>query len=751
MSVPENVSGFEPIALDFILAALRRRMWTIAFCTLAGATVGVAYVALTSPLYTSSTDIMIDKGTSGVIGSVSMATDVFQDDADMMTQVQILSSQQLATSVAQDARLTDDPAFMNSDPSVFSRIQSGVTGILQTVLPFVSFGTDDEELSPEAKLAYATAVLRNNLTVERVDKTYVLRLSYTDSDRTLASKIAQAYGAAYLNDQLEAKYEATRRAAGWLEERLAELRQQSFNADLAVQNYRRDNRLLSTNNQLLSEQQLGGLNTQLIEARASTAEAKARLDQIRSIIASGQPDAVVGDALQNATIVNLRQRYLDAMRRRDLIVQSLGENHLQAQRLAEEMKGYQAQILGELRRIAESYESTYNVALRREESLDASLQGAVGVNATANTSSVQLRELEREADAFRNLYNVFLQRYQETLQEKSFPITEARIITPARMPSRPSFPKVPIVLALATILGAASGIGLAAIREHRDRFFRTGSQVRLELGVEFLGATSALQSPDPVEDVMSQGGEFRAGLWRIGSLNDHSARAPLTPFAETLRNAKFAADTVMGTRQTKVIGVVSCLPREGKTTISANFATLLASRGSRVLLIDADLRNPGLSRTLNIKPNVGLVEAVQGTARLEDCLVWDRSGELAVLPVALGRSVLHSSDVLLSSGMSRIFEQFHGGFDYIIIDLPPLGPIVDARAMVQKVDGLVMVVEWGATSRKLVRTILSDNPGLHDKVLGVIFNKADEKKMQLYRTSDSSDYYINSYKDYYHQ
>lgn len=746
----EQTSGFEPIALDLVLAALRRRMLTIGIATLAGATLGAAYIALTVPLYTSSTDVMIDKGTSGVIGNVSMSTDVFQDDADMMTQVEVLRSQQLATAVAQSAGLTADPVFMEGDPTVTSRVRSVVTGLVGTVLPLVSSASAEEELSEEAKLAYATAVLRSNLRVERVEKTYVLRLSYTASNRELASRIARAYGAAYLDDQLEAKYDATRRASDWLQERLAGLRQQSHDADLAVQNYRIENGLVSSNNQLLSDQQLGELNSQLIEARASTAEAKARLDQIRAIIANGQTDAVVGDSLQSGTIINLRQRYLNAARRRDQIVQSLGADHVQVQRLAEEMRSYEAQIFGELGRIAESYESTYNVALRREESLQTSLQGVVGENATANMSSVRLRELEREAEAFKNLYNVFLQRYQETLQEQSFPITEARIITPARTPSRPSYPKVPIVFALATILGAASGVGLAAMREHRDRFFRTGSQVRLELGVEYLGATGAVEAPDQAEHALARDGGARAGLWRIGTLNDHSSRSPLSPFAETLRNAKFAVDSAMAGRRTKIVGMVSCLPREGKTTISANFATLLAARGSRVLLIDADLRNPGLSRTLNNKPNVGLVEAVQGAARVEDCLVWDTGGQLAVLPVALGRPVFHSSDVLTSDGMSTILDQFHDTFDYILIDLPPLGPVIDARAMVHRVDGFVMVVEWGETSRKLVRTILADNPVLHEKVVGVVLNKADERQMRLYRTSDSSDYYIESYKDYYH-
>ncbi|WAJ27053.1 polysaccharide biosynthesis tyrosine autokinase [Antarcticirhabdus aurantiaca] len=743
-SSPDDGSGFEPIALNHILAALRRQAWIIGLWTLASIVLSVAYVSMAVPLYTASTDIMIDKGTSNVIGTLTVPTDVFQDDSDMMTQVEVLRSEQLARSVAESIGLVDDPTFMASNPSMLGRIIGGVTSVAQSVLP-VSRSQAADGPNREAKLIAAAAILRGNLEVERVEKTYVLRLSYTAADRHMANRIAQAYGEAYLNDQLEAKYSATRRASEWLEERLAQLRQQSYDADLAVQNYRNENSLLSSNNQLISEQQLGELNTQLVATRASTAEAKARLDQIRDIIKNGRTDAVVDDALGNATIVNLRQRYLDASRRLSEVERSFGPEHVQAVRLRAEMAEYQSQIFDELGRIAESYESSYNVALRREESLTESLRSVAGENVEANTSSVQLRELEREADAFRNLYNVFLQRYHETLQQQSFPITEARVITPAKPPSRPSYPRVPIILALATVLGAASGVGAAALREHRDRFFRTGSQVRSELGVEFLGSVGNLAQSDPQVD-----GATSADIWRAGSLNNRAATAPLSPFTETLRNARFAANTYLADRQAKVIGMVSCLPREGKTTLSANFASLLASQDSRVLLIDGDLRNPNLSRSLNSKPTVGLVEAAYGTSPIEDCLVWSPNGKLAVLPVSLTQRVYHSSEILTSSGMANLIERLRGSFDYIVIDLPPLGPVIDARAMANRIDGFIMVVEWGRTSRKLVRNIMADNPALYEKCLGTIFNKGDEARMKLYKTMDSADYYISQYKDYYH-
>jgi len=166
-------------------------------------------------------------------------------------------------------------------------------------------------------------------------------------------------------------------------------------------------------------------------------------------------------------------------------------------------------------RIAQSYESSYNVALKREEALRENLGRITAVSQTANTSSVELRELEREAETFRALYNNFLQRYQEAVQEQSFPITDARVITQAKPPKDASYPKIPLVVALSMVLGLAAGAGIGAIREYRDRFFRVGQQIRNELGLEYLGSLTRIdRRPDtPQSDAQVP------GLWLPDPLN----------------------------------------------------------------------------------------------------------------------------------------------------------------------------------------------------------------------------------------
>src|SRR5271154_1692603 len=229
------------------------------------------------------------------------------------------------------------------------------------------------------------------------------------------------------------------------------------------------------------------LNTQLMLAHGDTARAEARYNQITEMLKSGQTDGAVTDSLGNPVVSDLRQKYLAASKMESELESKLGPAHLQVVALKRNMAEYQRLIFDELKRIAETYRSDGEVARAKEESLNSSMSALVGQNAGTNQTMVQLRELEREAESYRTLYQTFLQRYQEAIQQQSFPITEARVITAASPPTFASYPKRSLILALSLVLGLMAGGGIAAIREVRDRVFHTASQVRDELGLDFLG------------------------------------------------------------------------------------------------------------------------------------------------------------------------------------------------------------------------------------------------------------------------
>jgi succinoglycan biosynthesis transport protein ExoP len=306
------------------------------------------------------------------------------------------------------------------------------------------------------------------------------------------------------------------------------------------------------------------------------------------------------------------------------------------------------------------------------------------------------------------------------------------------------------------IFGGGLGVCLGALREFRERAFRTGEQVRAELGLEFLGMLPAVKSGPSKK---ARFGFARHGPSKDAATIEHEQLAPimryaidepLSPFAETLRAVKIAADLTLPDRATRVIGVVSMLPGEGKSTVSMNFANLLSHLGNRTLLIDGDLRNPGLTRAVAPHAKEGIIEAVLEGKPFKSLLVNESASSLAVLPAVLRGRVPHTSDFLVSSGMKAVLKQAEEDYAFIIIDLPPLGPVVDVRAIAPQLDACLLVAEWGVTARALIRDMLASHPLVRDKCLGVVLNKVTMNKLRFYDNYGSEDYYSGKYAKYYH-
>lgn len=731
------------------LFAMARRQWrVVAVAVGVFAVLGLVYVFTAVPLYTASTSVLIDHDQSNMTSQLATIGTTTEEDGSVLSQVELLKSEAISLRVVDNLKLGDNPLVVNQQQSLLRR---GVNAIKSLVNVSAWFADDVPiEDKTEANRRAAAKVLMDGTTVTRVGRTYILEVDFTSQSAAMASKIAGGIADAYIVDKLDSKYDATRRASTWLQDRIEELRQKAVDADTAVQRFRTENGLVTTGGQLVSDQQLTELNSALIVAQSDTAKAKARYDRIKSIIASGNADAIVTDVLDSSVSNQLRTKYLQASKLESEISGRLGPDHVQAVRLRAEMKEYERLMFDELRRISESYESDVTVAQSREKSLEESMDRARGVTAVAGETQVHLRELERSAETYKKLHETFLSRYQEAVQEQSFPISEARIINKAQVPTVPSFPRKPLVLALFMVLGAAVGGTIGAYREFRDRFFRTGDQVREELNIEYLGSSQLISAGKPPSG-LQEDAEHPRSIRKISGVTNYVIDHPLSMFAETLRSTKIAIDFGVQHEGAKVIGIVSSLPGEGKSTIAINFAELLAAQGARTLLIDADMRNPGATRAIGRHADAGLLEVLMENRPVQDLLLVNQKTKLAFLPAVVKRRVPHSSELLASNAMHKMLEAARANFDYVILDLPPLGPVVDARAVSPQIDAFVYIVEWGRTSRKMVRSTLFGDPEIANKCAGVILNKVDPKKMKLYRSYGSSEYYYSRYASYYRE
>jgi succinoglycan biosynthesis transport protein ExoP len=743
----------EGLDLDHLLAAARRQWMVVAIATALGLALGVIYVVTAVPQYTATTSILVDSNNKQLVDQLLAMNGGVDDNAEILSQLELLKSDGIADAVIDKLKLADNPEF-NAEHG------SWVTALHGLLVNASNFGhwfapAQAAVVSDDEKLRAARDRLESGLQVDRVGQTYVLNVSYTSASPGLAAQIAQAFGDAYLDDQLNSKYDAVRRASGWLQDRIAELKEKSIESDLAVQKFKAEHNLIDTGGQLISDQQLSQLNAQLTAARGATAQAQAKYQHIESIIQSNNMNAAVSDALDDPVITDLRGKYLDASRQEQDIASRLGENHQQAVRLRDQMAEYQRLMFQELGRIAQTYQSTFLVTKAQEASLEDQVAKASGVTAQANDAQVQLRELQRESDTYRNLYQNFLQQYQDAIQKQSFPVTEARIISNAAVPQKPSAPKIPLSLALAGVLGVMVGVGIAGIREFRDRYFRTGEQVRAEPDVDFLGFVPLIEETVLKRDEKRRAVERRRArrkrkpeaIPETGLITRYVVEKPMSLFAETLRAAKLSLDLAAKQKQTKVIGVVSTLPGEGKSVIAMNLAALLAKQGAKTLLIDGDMRNPATTRALAKNAERGLAEALIDKVPVEDLLALDQSSGVAVLPSVSSKSASLASDLLSSPSMDELLGAA-SGFDYIVVDLPPLGLVVDGRAMASKLDAFLFVVEWGRTSRAAARDTLSSQWLVAEKCIGAVLNKVETNQLHLYGGYGAGQYYYRQYRYY---
>lgn len=722
--------GGAVLSFERVADVLRRQWPIIAVCTGASLALVIVYLAMAQPMYTANARIMMDTRQTQVLDKDSNASSALIDTGYVDSQVEIINSDDLILSVVRRLKLTEDPEFNGSKPGLLSIIIGKLTSL---------FGSG--EPASQERIEHAVVQqIQKNLRTERVLTTYVLSLSYKARSPDKAAKIANAIANAYLVGALEAKYQSTKRATEWLQQRSLELSEQASASDRAVQTFKAENNIVGTSRGLMSEQQLSDLNTQLVQARAATAEAKARLDRIDTISDQDVAQSTVTDALNNSVITRLRAQYLDLQAQYSDWSRRYGKTHLAAVNLANKMDELRKNIADELRRIADAYRSDYEIAKSREASLEKNVKDLVAQAGNKGQAEVKLRDLESAADTYRNLYNNFLEKLQSATQNQSFPLSEARLISTATKPDRKSSPRTVLALVGGLVGGLCLGFGAAFARELLSDVLRTPGEVEDELGVKCLGVLPDIRPP-------TKAGALLPTSAKTGppDLSRYVVDHPFSRFAETLRNIKVSIDVARLTREIKVIGIVSSLPKEGKTTVAANFAQLIALTGHRTVLIDGDLHTRSLTRELAPNAKTGLVEALNDPANLGYHVQRSKETGLDFLPSVVASRMVNSADVIGSKAMAELLKVLREHYEYIVIDLAPVMPVADSKAVSFLIDAMVYVIEWGQTTRTALQESVSGSEVLQKKLIGAVLNRANPKmlkRIEAYKGKHHNSYYV---------
>ena len=735
------------ISFDEVLGVARRQGWLAASIGVLGAALGLAYALTATPQYTASAKVLIDNS-SAQLNQLNPFGDPMQDNATVLSQVELIKSDKVVASVVERFGLAEGGGGQQAEPGLIKKALDWIS------LAFSLRGGREEATAPLAAdpaAAKARAMTRTarQLNVKRLGMTYILDIQVTDESAPLASQLANGFAEAYIEEQISVRAQAATQARVWLRNRIEELTSEARRADLAVQQFRAQNQMISIDGRRVDEQQLTELNTQLSMAIGRSAEADAKFNRIESIIASGDVRSLVTEALGSSIITELRQKYLAVDKQASELEDLVGPEHARVSLLREEMRRYEAQIFEELQRIRESARSEREIALLNQADLERTVAGMSTVSAKNNEVLVELKSLEDKASTARAMLQTLLQRDQEAQQGQSFAMSEARVISPASVPQLPSFPKKQLFLLAGLLLGLAAGAGLGFLREMADRSFRNGRQIERLLGLPLIGAVPLISSQARAGKALTLSMPGKVAeqdpleLDHPGRMVDYSVNAPMSSFAEALRSIKLAIDLTSSKSGGHVIGFTSSEANEGKSTLSKNFTSLLALSGFRVLLVDGDLRSHGLTRYIDRSNQLGLVEVLEGRCSLQNAIREEPASGLDLILTSVNRRIYNSSELISSKAMSDLLDKLRGNYDYIILDLPPMGPVVDAKAVAPELDGLVMIVEWGVTRRYHVQQLLESQRPIYDRCVGVVFNKIDPQKIHHY------DYYGSYYYGYY--
>jgi capsular exopolysaccharide synthesis family protein len=700
-----------------VLRAFRRRLPLFFLTMLLVFSAVAVFTFQVRPVYSTGASVIIDVRETNVVDFGSVFSGLAPDSAVVDTEVEIIRSRSLAEKIVRKLNLVESPEFNPAlrEPGTVDQIKGLVTSTLTSVIG----GRGDEGstssgemTAAEAERAEMDAVVSTLLAktgAYRIGTTYGIQITADSHDPVLAAAIANEIADQYLVEQLDAKFEATRRANSWIEDQLSDLRVELNEAESLVEAYRSASGLFATGATTLNEQQMTDLNAQLIVQRADLAEREARLASIRSLAQSGGSADVSGEALQSPVINELRRQQAEINREKADLENRYLPNHPEIQRINREFANTNAQIETEIRRIVSNLESEVTISRQRLNSLERNLSSMRATLAENNRASVRLRELERNAEASRTTYETYLERYKQIDDQEDLAQADARILSQATVPGAPSFPKTSLNLVIGIILGGMLGALVVIVIESLNSQISTGEDIESNFKVPFLGNFPQISGP----------GRKNPG--------DYVVDNPMSNYAESLRNLRASLMFADLDATVKTVAITSSQPDEGKSTLTYGLGRMSAMSGSKTLIVDGDFRRRQMSsNSVGDSPKFGFLEYLFGECSIEEAVIKDEKTDLDILPLTVDRHT--PRDVFGSRVFDEMLESLKSKYDLIIFDTGPILLMAETRVLAGKVDQTVIVARWLKTNRAALKETLSILADFGASITGIALNRVDMNK-----------------------
>ena len=726
------------LSLSAILSVIGLRRKLIISVTLLISSLAVLYIYQLVPRYTATSQLLIGINAAKVVDIEEVISGGMKGDTAVIGEMEVIKSRELAHKIIAHLHLDQYEEFnpKPKEPGFLSQFnpKNWIPDTWKESLGTQAIDTSTEAEKQEAHLTNLTNAFLGKITVSQVKRSQVINIAVEANDPKLAAKIANEVADQYIVGQLQAKFDATKKATDWLNDQLGDLKQKLENSERAVENYRKSHNLVEISKGTgVTQQQLSEINSQLITARAQRAEAEAKYQQVEAISRSGQDIDSVAEVLNSGLISSLRSQEAEVQRRYSEMLVEYGARHPKMIQMQAELADIKSKIGTEVKKIAAGLRHSLDVARAREGSLASSLNQMESKTAGNSQAEVDLRALEREATANKVLFETFLGRFKETASTQGIEQADARVISFAEVPLDASFPKKNLMITVSVIGALFFALFLAFVIEMLNPGVRSPEQVSQLFNLTTLGIIpKATNIKIPVLQYLLE--------------------KPQSSLVEALNTLRISLSLLNPDSDVKCVLISSAVPGEGKSTLASLLARHSAAAGKKVVLVDADLRRPTIGRMFDVdKKALGLTDLLMNHSQsVEDVLVNDTATGLKLLTRGHA-AFINPSDLFASQRMKALIEQLKEQFDLVIIDSAPIMAVPDSRILAGLADKTLFVINWDATPKKVVASAIHIlNKDSHNNVAGIVLQKVNLEQYGRYGYGESGYYYsYYRYKQYY--
>ncbi|KRW75128.1 GumC family protein [Stutzerimonas nitrititolerans] len=687
------------IDLKKIWHAVWSRKWGIVLLVAVVAVLTAVLLSRMTPIYKAVASVIIEvKGTPVV--SFQPANAPTEVSEYLQTQLSLIQSRGVAEKVVRDLELTEHPEFdLRQQPGPLINIG----GMLDAIM-----GEEPEPLTEAQIMDHATQVFMDRTTVWVEGKSQLVYLSVAMADKLMAAQAANHLATSYIEAQLEAKVEMSMTAASWMNTRLVDLRQNLKDSEDRLQAYLDAEGLVDMDGVgTISANELSLTGDRMIDARRQRAEAESQFRQVESMRDQGwERLASVPAVLGHPLIQQFKADRAHARSRVEDLSRRYGDRHPAMQSARSDLNAATASLRQQVEQVVASIERSYQLAVANENSLRASFNDNKEQIQDISRKEFKVRDLQREVEANRALYDTFMTRLQETTATSDLSSTNARIVDEAIPPAQASEPNTRLFMVVALFLALVVGIAQAIIREILDNTFKSSDEVETKLNLPVMGIVPQVPR------------NLRKQVSHLFQRNEEKR------FCEAIRTIRTNITLTEGNQPRQVLVVTSTAPGEGKSSVSANLAFAMGQL-NRVLLIDADLRRATLDQTFEFAPGTpGLANLIGGNAKLDDCIRSVGNVDM----ISAGTVPSNPLELLSSPRFAKLLEAVKGRYDRIIIDSPPSQAVSDAAVLSILADAVIYVIKSESTliphAQKGVAQLLQSNA----PVAGVVLNHVDVEK-----------------------